>query len=122
MTFFHFFYSLRKSKKWKIEIKSLKIVAREKRLLMSIDGKIDGKTIFSVSSLTSIDKKVGLSTSFSSKNAAPTVSLFAKKVKLDMNDSESKENEAMLNPPGWMFPSYVQQDKLTNNSNVDSYS
>ena len=43
-----------------------------------------------------IDKKASLSTSFSSEDAAPTVNLSAKKLKLAVNDSDNKENEIRL--------------------------
>ena len=43
-----------------------------------------------------IDKKAGLSTSFSAKDVVPTVSLSAKKLKLTVNNSGGKENEIRL--------------------------
>ena len=43
-----------------------------------------------------IDKKACLSTSFSAKDVVPTVSLSAKKLKLTVNNSGSKENEIRL--------------------------
>ena len=56
----------------------------------------DGSKTYNISCLMPIDKKAGLSTSFSAKDVVPAVSLSAKKLKLTVNDSGSKENEIRL--------------------------
>ena len=70
-------------------------------ILMSID---DSKTS-NVSSSTPI---VVSSASFSSADAAPTVTLSVKNFKIVVNDSKSRKNKIMLMSPGWMLPNYVQ--------------
>ena len=66
-------------------------------------------------------RKVSSSTSFSFENVIPTVNLSGRKLKSVVKDSEKREKEIMSLPPGWMLPKYVQQNKITYNSDaVDS--
>ena len=56
--------------------------------------------------------EAGSATSFSFEDFFPSVSLSAKKLKLFLNDSDSKENENNVDVTGWMLTIYVQQNKL----------
>ena len=51
-----------------------------------------------------LTKKVVSSTSYNSEDNPSTISLSAEKLKLTVNDSDSKENEFMLIWPGWRLP------------------
>lgn len=70
--------------------------------------------------LTTLDKKFGSSVSFSSEDAAPTVNLSTKKLKLVVNVSDKKKIEKNLMSQVWMLPNYVQQDNIIYNSDADS--
>ena len=56
--------------------------------------------------------KAGSATSFNFEDFFPSVSLSAKKLKLFLIDSDSKENENNVDVTGWMLTIYVQQNKL----------
>lgn len=69
--------------------------------------------------LTTLDKKFGSSTLFSSEDAAPTVNLSTKKLKLVVNVSDKKEIQKILISPVRMLPNYVQQENIIYNSDAD---
>ena len=70
-----------------------KIAAREKKdFLFQQMIKIFSILVF----LTTLDKKFGSSVSFSSEDAAPTVNLSTKKLKLVVNVSDKKKIEKNL--------------------------
>ena len=69
--------------------------------------------------LTTLDKKFGSSTLFSSEDAAPTVNLSTKKLKLVVNVSDKKEIQKILISPVRMLPNYVQQKNIIYNSDAD---
>ena len=52
--------------------------------------------------------KAGSTTSFSSEDVFPSVSLSVKKLKLFINDSDSKENENNIDVIGWILTGYIQ--------------
>ena len=68
---------------------------------MSIDV---SKIFYVYSSAHRLTKKVVSSTSHNSEDNTSTASLFDKKLKLAVSDSDSKENEFMLIWPGWRLP------------------
>ena len=59
----------------------------------------------------SIDKSDSI-TLFGSEDTFPSVSLSAKKLKLFINDCDSKENENNVDVTGWILTSYVQKNKI----------
>ena len=59
----------------------------------------------------SIDKSDSI-TLFGSEDTFPSVSLSAKKLKLFINDRDSKENEKKVDVAGWILTSYVQKNKI----------
>ena len=59
----------------------------------------------------SIDKSDSI-TLFGSEDTFPSVSLSAKKLKLFINDRDSKENEKKVDVTGWILTSYVQKNKI----------
>ena len=59
----------------------------------------------------SIDKSDSI-TLFGSEDTFPSVSLSAKKLKLFINDRDSKENEKNVDVTGWILTSYVQKNKI----------
>ena len=69
--------------------------------------------------LTTLDKKFESSTLFSSEDAAPTVNLSTKKLKLVVNVSDKKEIQKILISPVRMLPNYVQQENIIYNSDAD---
>ena len=69
--------------------------------------------------LTTLDKKFGSSTLFSSEDAAPTVNLSTKKLKLVVTVSDKKEIQKILISPVRMLPNYVQQKNIIYNSDAD---
>ena len=73
-----------------MKIKALNVLMREKKkLFMSIDIQISPM----LGSLRHLIDKAGFTTSLISEDAFPSVRLSAKKPKLLINDSDSKENE-----------------------------
>ena len=59
----------------------------------------------------SIDKSDSI-TLFGSEDTFLSVSLSAKKLKLFINDRDSKENEKKVDVTGWILTSYVQKNKI----------